>query len=66
MLLLHDKSSLPRSLASSIVFAALYTIFSLNLGAWEASDIQLIAKNIPAFGRLSKFLVLRKPPEAAG
>ena len=66
MLLLHDKSSLARSLASSIVFTALYTIFSLNLQAWEAGDIQLIAKNIPAFGRLSKFLMLRKPPESSG
>lgn len=66
MLLVHDKSSLPRSLASSVLFTVLYTIFSLNFNAWEASDIQLIAKNIPAFGRLSKFLVLRKPPETAG
>lgn len=66
MLLIHDKSSLPLSLASSIVFTLLYTIFSLNFGAWEASDVQLITKNIPAFGRLSRFIVLRKPPENAG
>ncbi len=66
MLLLHDKSSLLRSLASSIVFTVLYTIFSLNLQAWEASDIRLIAKNIPAFGKLSKFVMLRKLPETEG
>jgi hypothetical protein len=65
MVLMYDKVSLLWSLASSLVFTVLFSFFTLNLNAWEASDLQMLSKNSRLFGKVSKFLLLRKPPEAA-
>jgi O-antigen/teichoic acid export membrane protein len=61
MAVMYNKSSLPLSIAASAVFVLLFSVFAINFGAWEESDLQMLQKNSKLFNKVSKFVQFRKP-----
>lgn len=59
-LTVHDPSSAWRSIAATLLFGVLFPIFTLNIGAWEKSDLDLIRKNVKPLGRLIDMLQFRR------
>jgi predicted negative regulator of RcsB-dependent stress response len=49
------------SIAASAVFVLLFSVFAINFGAWEESDLQMLQKNSKLFNKVSKFVQFRKP-----
>jgi len=57
--LVHDPSSVWRSLAATALFGILFLVGTLNLGAWTPDDLAMLRKNAPVSGRLMDRLTIR-------
>lgn len=58
--LLHDPSSLIRSIAATLLFGVLFVVISVNNGSWERSDLDMLRQNSRALGRLLDVIQLRR------
>ena len=59
-LALHDPSSIWRTLVSTVLFGVLFLILTLNIGAWEKNDLDMLRKNSKALGRVIDALQWRR------
>lgn len=59
-LAVHDPSSIWRSIVATLLFGVLFLVITLNIGAWEKSDLDMLRKNSKPLGRLVDALQLRR------
>ena len=60
VLLLHDASSVWRTLSATLAFGVLYLVATVNIGAWEDSDLDMLRKNSRVLGRALDLLQLKR------
>ncbi len=60
LLVLHDPSSIVRSLAATMAFGVLFLLGTINTAAWERSDLDMLRKNSSLIGRVLDVVQIRR------